>query len=100
MSADTTGFTTASLAPKSAVYGTGVSLAQTSAGITIGTPILYRTFGESGSLATSGYGTVGAHVYTLDGSIILAPGRSLLTYTTAACTSAFIFHFLWEEVPA
>lgn len=98
MCASTTGFTAASLAPVAAMYGLGASVAWTSATATIGTPILYRVCGSMGSLATTGYGSLPPNIYMLNGSLVLPPGRSVLTYTTAATTSALVFYFLWEEV--
>ena len=33
-----------------------------------------------------------------DGSLIVPPGYCLITDTTTACTAAFLFGFVWEEV--
>lgn len=64
----------------------------------IGTPILYRVFGTVGSVATSAYGVVPGLVVDLAGSLVLPPGKTVLTYTTDATSGAFSFHFLWAEI--
>lgn len=68
-------------------------------GATIATPVLMDVYGAIGSVATTAYGVVGGQFVQLDGSIVVPPGYSILTYTTAACTTAHIFSFVWEEVP-
>lgn len=99
MTADTTGMA-AAISARSAMYGMGSSVAYCDNGATIGTPVLERLCGDVGTGATNLINSLGPHVYAIDGSIILPPGRSLLTYTTTATTAAFLFHFLWEEVDA
>jgi len=66
---------------------------------TLVTPLQIRTFGEYGTedVATSFFNH-GVHVYNLEGSLILPPGRTVATYTTLATTACFQFHFVWEEV--
>lgn len=98
MVANTTGLE-AELTPLNALRGslvTSAAIADTAA--TIGTPILLRLYGSVGSLATTGYGLMPGLLVDLDGSIIVEPGFSLLTYTTAATTTALAFHFVWAEV--
>lgn len=98
MVADLTGLAQA-ITPVSQDLGTGLtSDALVDDGATIGTPVLYRACGSIGSDATTDYPLTPGVVYPLNGSIIIPPGASLLTYTTGACTSAFIFSFLWAEV--
>lgn len=98
MIADTTGLV-AELTPKPALVGSSsVSGAVVDTAATCGTPILYRVFGSVGSLATSGYGLVPGLVVDLQGSLILQPGYSVLSYTTAATTTALIMHFVWAEI--
>ena len=98
MIADTTGLV-AELTPKPALVGSSsVSAAVVDTAATCGTPILYRVFGSVGSLATSGYGLVPGLVVDLQGSLILQPGYSVLSYTTAATTTALIMHFVWAEI--
>jgi len=71
-----------------------------SAGATIATPVLLAAFGNLGSVATTAYGLEPGLVVELDGSIVVPPGQFVASYTTAATTSALIFGFTWEEVPA
>lgn len=99
MTSDDTGMAN-SLTAKPAMNGTGASVAWCDAGATIATPILERICGTHGTGATTTQISVPPQVYYIDGSIILPPGRSLLTYTTTAMTAAALFHFLWEEVAA
>jgi hypothetical protein len=87
------------LVPQNCLIGGGVSKATGSASATIATPILLATYGSVGSLATTGYGLQPGIVVDLGGSIIVPPGQYVASYTTAACTSAFVFSFQWEEVP-
>jgi hypothetical protein len=39
-------------------------------------------------------------VIDLKGSIVLAPGRSVMTYHTIGGTASMVFHFVWEEISA
>lgn len=79
-------------------YATSVALCDD--GATIATPVLEKIVSTYGTGAITTWQGAGAQVCYLDGSIILAPGRSILTYTFAATTAAFIFSFLWEEIDA
>lgn len=88
-----------SLVPQNRLIAGPVSKATASAGATIATPILIETYGSVGSLATTGYGLQTGISVELKGSIIVPPGQFLASYTTAACTSSFVFTFVWEEVP-
>lgn len=78
---------------------TPASATTASAGATIATPVLIETYGQAGSVATTSYGTGPGLVVDLAGSIIVPPGNFVASYTTAACTSAFVFALTWEEVP-
>lgn len=97
MTSDDTGFAD-SLTAKCAMNGAGSSVAYCDAGATIATPVLERVVSTYGTGAVTTWQGAGPQVCELDGSIILAPGRSVMTYTFTACTAAFIFSFLWEEV--
>jgi hypothetical protein len=99
MTSDDTGFAD-SLTAKAAMNGSGSSVAYCDAGATIATPILERVCGTIGTGATTTQISVPQSIYQIDGSIILPPGRSVMTYTTTACTAAAVFYFLWEEVAA
>jgi len=98
MVADTTG-----LASTVAIYnrllGGRGSIALADDGATIGTPVLVGIYGSIGTLAVTGYGVENTPPVQIDGSIIVPPGRSLLTYTTKATTAALIFGIVFEEIP-
>ena len=97
MCADMTGLAT-ELTPVNQLRGsTQSSSAVADTAATIGTPILHRVFGSIGSVATTGYGLVQGLNVDLKGSLILKPGYSVLSYTTAVTTSALIFTFVWAE---
>jgi hypothetical protein len=94
------GAITSTLTPQSRLIGGGqVSKANGSAGATISTPLLIATFGEVGSLATTGYGLQAGISVDLGGSVIVPPGSFVASYTAIATTSALQFSFVWEEVP-
>lgn len=99
MSSSDTGFA-ASLTAKAAMNGAGASIAHCDAVATIATPILERVCGTIGTGATTTLISVPQSIYQVDGSIVLPPGRSIMTYTTTATTAGAIFFFLWEEVDA
>ena len=100
MTSDTTGFAnalaTTTLAAKNAA-GSPAVIADD--GATVAAPILARVVAQYGTedTATSLF-PLAPQVYNVNGSIILPPGRSVMTYTTLATTACFIFHFVWEEV--
>lgn len=76
------------------------SVAYCDDGATIATPVLEKVVSTYGTGAVTTWQGAGPQVCKLDGSIILAAGRSVLTYTTTACTAALVFSFLWEEIDA
>jgi hypothetical protein len=89
----------ANIAIQPACYGKGVSVGILDNGATIATPILIKALSTLGTLAVTGDRNNILSVVRLRGSIVLPPGRSLLTYTTNATTATLVFSFLWEEVP-
>lgn len=94
------GSITASLTPQSRIIGSaGLSKATATAGQTISTPVLINSFGECGSLATTGYGLQAGIFVDLEGSVIIPPGSFVASYTAIVTTSALQFAFVWEEVP-
>ena len=99
MTATDTGFA-AALTARSCFFGTGTSVAYCDDGATISTPVLERICGSTmeGAITTAPQLTV--NVIDLKGSLILAPGRSVLTYHSVGGTASLMFHFLWEEVSA
>ena len=64
---------------------------------TIATPVLEEAVGSIGSLATTGYG-LQAGISVPMNNLIIPPGVFVASYTSAACTSAFEFGFVWIEV--
>ena len=92
---------TASLTPRNCYVGGASTNALSNAGQTLpGTPVLERVFASVGTLATTGYGTQPMSYFPLDGSLILPAGAFVANYSTAANTAAWLFFFLFEEVPA
>ena len=91
---------TASLTPRNRYVGGAAANALSNAGQTLpGTPVLEQVFASVGTLAVTGYTILGSNWIWLDGSLVLPPGTFVATYSTAANTAAWIFSFLWEEVP-
>lgn len=99
MTSTDSGFASA-ITPRAVKYAAGSSVAIVDDGATIGTPVLERIVSTYGTGAITTWQGAGPQVYQIDGSIVLPAGRSLLTYTFAATTAAFIFSFMWEEVDA
>ena len=97
MTSDDTGMADA-LTARAAKYGAGASVAYCDDGATIATPVLDRIYGTYGTGAITTAMLYAPTVAEINGSIVLPPDRSVLTYTTTATTAAFVFHFLWEEV--
>ena len=94
------GSITASLVPQSRLLASGtLSKATATAGQTISTPLLICTFGQTGSLATTGYGLGPAASIDFEGSLIVPPGSFIASYTAVITTSALQFGYAWEEVP-
>ena len=92
---------TSALTPVPVMYGRGssVALVDTANGTT-GTNVLERICGTHAMCVDETVQiSVPQSIYKIDGSILLPPGRSVLTYTTTV-SDTVIFHFLWEEVDA
>ena len=99
MTSTDTGFA-AAIAARCTRNAYATSIAYCDDGATISTPVLEKVVSTYGTGAITTWQGAGPQVCKLEGSIILAPGRSVLTYTTTATTAAFVFSFLWEEVTA
>jgi len=99
MTTTSSGITAAVIAARSRFFGTGTSVAYPDDGATIAAPVLEQVFGVYGTGATNLYSVEPSGPIDLKGGLIIAPGRSVLSYTTTATTATFIFHFVWEEVP-
>lgn len=93
------GFAT-TLTARSCFFGTGTSIAECVATATIIAPILERVCGTHGMGAVTTQIAVGPNVVDLAGSMILAPGRAVVTWTSEITTTVLMFHFMWEEVDA
>lgn len=99
MTSDDTGFA-AALTAKAGMNGAGASIAYCDDGATIATPILERIVASLGDGDPNVGSTIPPTMIDVNGSIVLGPGRSVMTYTGAATTGDLIFHFMWEEVDA
>ena len=88
----------AAITARSQFFGTGTSIAYADDGATIATPVLERVCGSTMEGAISTQVQVGPVIVDLKGGLILAPGRSVLTYHSIGGTASLIFHFVWEEV--
>ena len=89
----------AAIVPKNMYMGSAnASVAIVDDGCTIATPVLYKVFGSTGSVATTGYGTHPLTMVDLKGSIIVPPGYFVASYISVITTSALAFYFAWEEV--
>ena len=90
----------AALTVKCARDGYKTSVAYADDGATIATPILVRVCGSTmeGAITTVVQNNV--NIYPIDGSIVLAPGRSVMTYHSIGGTASLTFHFVWEEIDA
>jgi hypothetical protein len=87
----------AAITPVCARYGYATSVAIVDNGATIVAPTLIKIIGSIGTNATTALTNPG--LIDLGGSIVLAPGRVLVTDTTLAMGATSIqFHFMWEEV--
>ena len=94
------GVLSATLTPQNRMIGAaGVSKARGSATDTISTPLLIGTYGQVGSLATTGYGMSAGVQIEINGGIIVPPGSFIGSYTSVITTSALNFGYVWEEVP-
>ena len=79
-------------------YGYATSVATVRDGGTIVAPVIILPIGGIGDTTTLHY-TQGPNVVDIDGSIVLAPGRALVTDTTVDVGAAAMrFGYMWEEV--
>src|SRR5512137_2164346 len=78
-------------------YATSVAIVDK--GATIIAPVIARIIATLGQAADTAMGSaVPPNIVKLDGSIVLAPGRALVTDTTVAAGAVMQFGFLWEEI--
>ncbi len=64
---------------------------------TIVVPVLKRVFASYDDAADSAE-TALPNIYPINGSLVLPPGRAVLSYTTLATVACYVFYFIWEEV--
>lgn len=79
-------------------YATSVAIVDK--GATIIAPVIERIITTLGQGAVTVNQMMGWNVADLKGSIILPPGRAVVTDTTVATGAVMQFGFLWEEVDA
>ena len=70
-----------------------------SGGATIGTPTLEELLASAWVEATTAGSLSQPNYVPLDGRYVLKPGEFLAFYSKAANSAAFLFSFLWAEVP-
>jgi len=93
-----TGFA-ADIAPRCCRNGFAQSVAILDKAATITAPVIERIIGQLGQGSdTTLYGGIPPTNIKLDGSIVLAPGRAVVTDTTVASGDVMLFSFLWEEI--
>ena len=92
------GFAT-DITPRCARFGYATSVAIADAGATIVAPVIIKIIGSLGQGADTTQFMPPSTIITLGGSIVIAPGRAIVTDTTVATGATSVqFHFLWEEV--
>lgn len=95
---DSTGFA-ADIVPRCCRNGYAASVALVDKGATINAPVIERIIATLGQGADSvQLGGAPPNIVKLNGSIILAPGRAVVTDTTAATGAVMQFGYLWEEI--
>jgi hypothetical protein len=97
MTATDTGMA-AAIAARCTRNAKAVSKAYCDDGATISTPVLERICGGTMEGAITTAPDTCVKIVDLKGSIILDPGRSLLTFHSIGGTASLLFHFVWEEV--
>lgn len=80
-------------------FGYATSIAYLDAAATIVAPVITRIIGSLGQGAVTAQFMPPPTIVPLNGSIVIAPGRAIVTDTTVATGATSIqFSFLWEEV--
>ena len=93
------GMTVAEIVPRCCRNGYATSVCTVRDGGTIVAPVIERIIASlvQGS-DTVAFGAAPPNIVKLDGSIVLAPGRTLVTDTTVAAGAVMQFGFMWEEI--
>lgn len=86
------------VAVQGAKYGQTGSVAYAEEACTIASPILLRTTGSHMTGIIGSIPSLGPNILDLDGSIVIAPGYGLFSYTFVVATLNILFHFVWEEL--
>jgi hypothetical protein len=95
---DSTGFE-ADITPRCCRNSYASSIAIVDKGATITAPVIERIIATLGQGADSvQLGGAPPNIVKLGGSIILAPGRAVVTDTTVATGAVMQFGYLWEEI--
>ena len=89
----------AGVTPRCTRIGYATSAAITDDGATTVGPALVKPITTYGTGAVTTWQGATQQVAKLDGQIIIVPGQTIVTDTTTATTAAFLFGFLWEEIP-
>jgi hypothetical protein len=92
------GFAT-DIVPRCCRNGYANSVAIVDKGATIVAPVIEKLITTLGTGATTVIFSVPWTGVRLDGSIILVPGRAVVTDTTVATGAVMQFGYLWEEIP-
>lgn len=91
----------ADITPRCCRNAYATSIAIVDKGATIVAPVIERIIATLGQGADSVLlGGAPPNIVRLDGSIILAPGRAVVTDTTVATGAVMQFGYLWEEIDA
>jgi hypothetical protein len=91
----------ADIVPRNCRFGVGpASACYADKSATIIAPVIERIVCTLGTSAATAMGSaVCPNVYDVGGSIILQPGRAIVTDTTVATGAVMQFGYLWEEIP-
>ena len=93
-----TGFA-ADITPRCCKNAAASSIAIVDKGATITAPVIERIIATLGQgIDSVQLGGAPPNIVKLDGSIILVPGRALVTDTTVAAGAVLQFGYMWEEV--
>lgn len=97
---DDTGFAT-DITPRCCRNGYATSIAIVDKGATITAPVIVKPICTLGQAAdTAMLPTPSPAIVKLDGQIILAAGRAVVTDTTVATGAVMQFGYVWEEIDA
>jgi len=89
------------ITPRCCRYGYATSVAIVDKGATIVAPVIERIIATLGQGADSvQLGGAPPNVVKIDGGIVLAAGRAVVTDTTVATGAVMQFGFVWEEIDA